>query len=620
MPVTIADCPAEAQMTWIDVAWTAAASASLTLGGVHLFVWFKERTQVARLWFFALSVSVPVFGFIELLAMYASTPAEYVVASRWAQPPLFLIVASMVGFVRSYFGTGRTWLAIATVATRAAALIVNFTSGVSVLHRDVTGLARVELWGGVVVSAPVGTLNPWIVLTVISNALLAAFVIDATMALWRRAGADGRRRATVVGGALLTCIGVAAVMGFFISAGTLRSPTPLTPLFFVVVVAMGYELGLDLLRAVQLSRSLAESERRMDLAAQAAELSFWSWDVRRDRVWTNARGRTQFELDTAGPTTLADLLHRVHPDERESLSTAIREAAAQDKPFERELRLSLPSGNVRWIGLRGQREPDGPAGTVLGVAIDVTVRQRLEREAAQKRSELAHLSRVATLGELSGSLAHEINQPLMGILSNAQAAQRFLAHDSVNLDEVREILADIVEDDKRAGEVIRRLRPLLKKGEVQLETLDVNRLVGDVIRLTRNDLINRDVATNVSLANDLPRVRGDLVQLQQVLLNFIMNACDAMDGQPNPTLLVATRLDDGHCVEVSVKDSGPGVPPADLERIFQPFFTTKDHGTGLGLSVCRTIVNAHGGRIWAQNDPAGGATLRMTLPAMAESK
>ena len=169
---------------------------------------------------------------------------------------------------------------------------------------------------------------------------------------------------------------------------------------------------------------------------------------------------------------------------------------------------------------------------VLVSVVDVTERRSIERATARQRDEIAHLSRVAMLGELSGSIAHEMNQPLMGILSNAQAAQRFLAADDVNLDEVREILDDIVEDDRRAGEVIRRLRALLKRGEVQHAPLDIRNVVDDVLRLTRNDLMNRDVAASAELAPDLPTVLGDRIQLQQVLLNLVINACEAMAGVP----------------------------------------------------------------------------------------
>ena len=253
---------------------------------------------------------------------------------------------------------------------------------------------------------------------------------------------------------------------------------------------------------------------------------------------------------------------------------------------------------------------------------DITERKQAELEIARQRNELTHLSRVNMLGELAGSLAHELNQPLTAILSNAQAAQRFLAHDQPDLNEVRDILVDIVAEDKRAGEVIRRLRPLLKKGEVQRLPLNVNEVVLEALELVRGDLVNHGVAAQTELAPDLPVLHGDRVQLQQVLLNLVMNACDAMAGAARDDRQITIRTDlagDG-LVRVSVVDSGPGIAPDKLEQVFEPFYTTKPHGMGLGLAVCRTIIMAHGGKLWAANNPGRGASFHFALPAMKEEQ
>ena len=229
---------------------------------------------------------------------------------------------------------------------------------------------------------------------------------------------------------------------------------------------------------------------------------------------------------------------------------------------------------------------------------------------------MAHLARVAMLGELSGSLAHELNQPLSAILSNAQAAQRFLARDPPQLDRVTEILADIVKSDKRAGAVITRLRSLLKKEEAQHRPLDMNEVVQEVLALMRSDFLNRQVSVRTELAPQLPAVSGDRVQLQQVLLNLLINGCDAMAGaRAQPDLVVRSESAPGRNVRVSVADRGTGIPLEDLERIFEPFVTTKPQGLGLGLAVCRSIVKAHNGRLWATNNPDGGASVHIELPA-----
>jgi signal transduction histidine kinase len=244
-----------------------------------------------------------------------------------------------------------------------------------------------------------------------------------------------------------------------------------------------------------------------------------------------------------------------------------------------------------------------------------------EQQLQQQRNELAHLSRVATASELSGSLAHELNQPLTAILSNAQAALRFLAHENIDLNEVRDILKDIVEQDNRAGEIIHRLRLLLKKGVVQQQPLDVNDVVQEVLKLIRSDLVNQSVVAHTELATDLPPVKGDRVQLQQVLLNLVMNACDAMNGNApaDRQLVVRTELCADKNVRVSISDRGTGLAPDKLEQVFEPFYTTKTHGLGLGLSVCRTIITAHGGTLWAANGQARGAVFYFTIPALDEA-
>jgi C4-dicarboxylate-specific signal transduction histidine kinase len=220
------------------------------------------------------------------------------------------------------------------------------------------------------------------------------------------------------------------------------------------------------------------------------------------------------------------------------------------------------------------------------------------------------------LGELSGSLAHELNQPLTAILSNAQAALRFLANKTADTEEVREILKDIIDADHRAGETIHRLRLLFKKGEVAHQDVDVNLLVREVLKFLNSDLINNRVSASSELQSDLPMVTIDRVQMQQVLINLIMNACDAMahlNGSPRTLLLCTQRLDDGK-VHLTLRDSGCGISPDWLDQIFEPFVTTKQKGMGMGLAVCRTIVSAHGGKLWATNNADAGATLHVALP------
>ena len=244
-------------------------------------------------------------------------------------------------------------------------------------------------------------------------------------------------------------------------------------------------------------------------------------------------------------------------------------------------------------------------------------RRRSEMEGQRLRQDLAHVGRVSTMGELTASLAHELNQPLTAILSNAQAAQRILASDRADLAEIREILGDIVEDDRRAGEIIHRLRGFLKKSSLELSTLDIGELVSQVARLVGSDAILRNVSIRLELTPGLPPVCGDRVQLQQVILNLLMNGLDAMreSGEGERTLVLRTlRADHPASVVVAVEDSGIGIDEADLEHVFHAFYTTKPEGLGMGLAIARSIVEAHGGRLEARNNPGRGATFSFTVP------
>ncbi|MGZ5060611.1 MAG: MASE1 domain-containing protein [Usitatibacter sp.] len=247
--------------------------------------------------------------------------------------------------------------------------------------------------------------------------------------------------------------------------------------------------------------------------------------------------------------------------------------------------------------------------------------QRMEREAEEQKNRMTHLARVALLGELTGALAHELNQPLTAILANAQATERLLSADTVNVVEMREIVGDIVADDLRAAEVIRRLWKLLKRGETQMQPIDANALAREVLHLVQGDLLGRKIVATARLAEDLPQVRGDRVQLEQVLLNLVTNACDEMAATlpADRHLVLATQTCGLDRIRISISDHGPGVDPALLEALFEPFFTTKPQGLGLGLSVSRSIVTAHHGRIWAENQPGGGATFIVELPASREA-
>jgi len=254
---------------------------------------------------------------------------------------------------------------------------------------------------------------------------------------------------------------------------------------------------------------------------------------------------------------------------------------------------------------------------LLLLAVALEQGERVGRDAHEQRRQLTHLSRVAMLGELSGGIAHELNQPLTAILANAQAGQHFLANKSAPPGALAEILQDIIVADQRAGDVIRRLHTLFKRGETQFVSIDANELVREVLAIVRGDLVMRSVELVTQLGDTLPPVRGDRVELQQVLLNLVMNACEAMSAATPPgsrQLTVRTRIADGGA-RITVTDTGPGFAPEEYEQLFEPFYTTKPQGLGLGLSLSRAIMRAHRGRLWGSGSPGKGASFHILLPA-----
>jgi len=379
-------------------------------------------------------------------------------------------------------------------------------------------------------------------------------------------------------------------------------------------------LVVNRIRRRHAERSLRESEDRVALATDAAQLGVWEIDAATNKVWVSDKVRDLFQITPGTDVDYAAFHERVHPDDRPLRDSAIKRAIETKDGYEIEYRILLPDGTVRWISGRARcmSDGDGRSTRLLGVSMDVTERKQAEKEAMEQRNELFHLSRVASLGQLSSSLAHELNQPLGIILSNAQAAQHMLAADNPDIPELQEILADIVGEDLRAGEVITRLRALLQRGETRLLPVALNGVIEDVLHLLRSDLVARGVTVRTTLAEGLPDVAGDKVQLQQVVLNIITNACDAMaeNLQKDRILRISTNLQ-SDSVRVSIEDQGRGAPGGDVSRIFQPFFTTKSHGLGIGLSICRSIIAAHQGRVWAESNGTRGTTLHLQLQVIA---
>lgn len=375
---------------------------------------------------------------------------------------------------------------------------------------------------------------------------------------------------------------------------------------------------IDITDRKSAEQSLRESEERTLIAATAGNLGFWQRDLRTGTMWLSEHARRIYGLPADSVPMREDMYALKHPEDRERIRAIIDKAVGEREGFEVEFRLVRPNGEVRWISLQGHMRFDqkGDQSYLGGVVVDVTERKQLALAAEEQQKELAHLGRVAMVGELSTALAHELNQPLTAILSNAQAAKRLLAFEPADIDQVREILDDIVRDDARAAEVIRQLRLLIQKADSLFVPLRVSDLVVEALSIVRSELLTRSVSVATDFAPDLPNVTGDRVQLLQVLLNLILNACDAMQDTAfnDRRLSITAHVDDRSRVVISVADHGTGIPKGQLEKVFEAFVTTKSGGLGLGLAICRSIVSAHEGHLWAVNNADGGAIFHLALP------
>jgi PAS domain S-box-containing protein len=640
---------------------------------------------------------------------------------------------------------------------RVLMLIINFALYPNANFREITGVRPVDFLGETV-STPLGVLGPGTTLGQLSSLLMLAFVIDASLVLWRRGGADGRRRAIVVGGSITLFVVLASVLSTLTNLRIIELPFLISFSFLGVIVAMGFELSYDILRAAEMERqlrfsdtALRESEVRMSLAASAGSLGLWIWNIPRDDVWLNDTARALFGITDSKPINFARFRENVHADDRATVLERIECALSRQDEYETEYRITAPNGETRWIAgygrvefdehdkplvmrgvsrditkrklaeeaLResearfrtvadvapvmiwmsgpdkegiffnkgwleftgrtgdqemgegwlkgvhpedlsnclavcgtafGKREPftveyrlrrkdgeyrwlldtgtprfesDGTFLGYIGSCIDIGDRKQAELDHQIQAMELARVGRLAVMGELAASLAHEVNNPLGAMVTNASAGQRLLSQGHLQTEELRDLLADIVADGQRAREVVQGIRNMVRKSEGSHSLVEIKDIVGDLLRIVRADAIARKISLIADDVDPNPGiVLGNPVQLLQVLLNLTMNAFEAvsvMRTEARRVVVQAERVENGK-ICVSVRDTGPGFPDGIADQLFEPFFSTKADGTGMGLAIARSIVEAHGGTLSGENCPDGGALFTICLPEAAEAK
>ena len=373
--------------------------------------------------------------------------------------------------------------------------------------------------------------------------------------------------------------------------------------------------------------AIREREARINLAADSADLAFWIIYPGRKTAWMSDKGRAIYGFDSTTPLTRDLICSRVHADERAAVHAAFDRASTSHGIFESEHRLVLPYGKTRWVIVRGRSLEDehGNLLELIGMTIDISAQKQSELQLQIQREQMAHLNRVALMGEMTASVAHELNQPLTAIANNASAARRFLERGNIDPVMLQQLLQDMVADSQRAGEVIRGIRALVRKENTVRSELNLNAVIADTLRLVRTDIVMRESAVVTELDHNLPQVDASPVQIQQVMLNLIMNALDAVESLPPAERRIiirtaATRSENGVFAEVSVRDFGEGLPKDRPEKVFDHFFSTKQSGMGMGLTIVRSIIETHGGTIRAENLPDCGARFFFRLPAARQQQ
>jgi len=857
-------------MSWATLVWSMDAAFCFTLAGMYLLVWWKQRKGWVHLLFSCSALAAGAIAGFELMSMRAETTAQYGAVLRWAHVPLWVLLVSIVWFVRLYLRAGRPWLAWSICGLRTVVLILNFLFTPNLNFREITSLRHLSWWGGEAVSAPVGVPNPWTLIGQLSVLLLLVFFVDATITVWRR---GERRRALIVGGSSIAFITLALGQSALVIWGVIAWPFFISFPYLGIIAAMGYELSTDLFRAVQLAQrfqaseaALRESEARINLAANAANFGLWLWNIRDDKLSVTEKWRKLFGFTDSEPMSFARLLQIVHPEDRERIKQLVQQMFEHaGGEYESEYRITRPDGSTCWVAGYGSVESDergkpafargvsrditkrkiaeeelresearfrtvadaapvliwmagpdklciffnkgwldftgrklkqelgngwtegvhaddfahcldiyknsfdarqpftmeyrlrrndgeyrwvldsgiphfaddgaflgyigsciditerklaeekfrlvldaapnamimvdsagvisfanAPAATVFGYShseligcnietliperfrdrhpnyrkgfhsepssramgagrdlfgrrkdgsefpvevglnpihtsegffvlasvIDITTRKQAEFEHQRQNMELARVGRVAVMGELAASLAHEVNNPIGAMVANASAGQRLIATGKVEIGELNDLLADIAADGRRAGEIVQSIRNMVRKGKERRSLIEINDTIQDLLRIIHAEAMERDVTVVTEIDSDGCRVMADRVQLLQVLLNLTMNGFEAMSVIRSDARRLRIRADRNENGEIciSVRDSGPGFPGGLVEQLFEPFFSTKAEGTGMGLAIARSIIEAHGGTLSGENCEDGGACFTVCLP------
>ena len=606
-------------MSLLTTIWSMIAGACGVLCFMHLLLWWRDRRQHYFLLSAVMAAASGASALVEMRVMQTTTIPEYAALLRVGNVVIGTMLVAMVWFVRGYLGTGRRWLAGVITALWSTGLVANAFSPASLTFARIDGLDRRTTFWGEDFFLAVGSAHPAKFLSDLASLLIMIYVIDATWRAWRR---GARRSALIVGGSIAFFIVAAGIHTPLVDAGVVATPYMISIAFLAIVLALSYQIADDAARMIRLAREVRAGEQRWRTLIAEVQLAVIEVDPAgrvRDvnpffetltaRAAATVRGRPASSL--------------VAPDEAADPAERFPQATLNDPPPHSRWTVTAGDGDRRTLDWSSVRllDANGAFDGVLSIGADVTDELAARRDLEHTRGRLDRVVRAGMLGELVSALSHELNQPLTAILSNAQTARLYLNHEHPPLDEVQTILERIIRDENRAAAVIERLRGLLARGEVVREDLDLAAVIDDVAALVRSQADHQGVTLDIDAVADLPPVVAGRVEIQQVILNLLLNALRALEDATGDDrrISVTTRGTDGGAM-LTVRDTGPGVAAEQLEHLFEPFQGDRDGHIGMGLTICRRIVEAYGGTIEAANDPDGGAIFTVVLPVAIDAR
>jgi len=570
----------------------------------------------------AMGTGIWSMHYIGMLAFILPIPVAY----HWPTVLLSLFAAILASVIALYVVSRRKM-----GASRAVAGSVLMGAGIASMHY--IGMAAMRL-------AAISRFNPFLVILSVVFAVLISLA-----ALWitfhfrdekTGIGWEKSAGAVVMGAAIPVMHYTGMAAASFTSSGLpadLSNAVSISTLGTAGIAAVTFiVLGLALLTAwvdrqfaaqtlEMQEEKLQRSEAYLAEAQRLSHTGSFGWRPSTGEIlWSDETFRI-FQYDRTTIRTVELILQRIHPEDAGLVKQIIERASHDGKDFDYECRLAMPDGSIKHVHVVARAVRDESGGIeFIGAVTDITDRKQAEEALRQAQADLAHVSRVTTMGELTASLAHEVNQPITAVVADASACLRWLTRDDPDMEEARQSALRIVKDAARAADIISRIRLLFKKSIPQRELVDVNEVIREMIVLLRGEATRYSISIRTELAPDLPQVMGDRVQLQQVMMNLLMNSTDAMkDVDGTRELAITSQPADNEAFVVTVSDTGVGLPLQQADQIFNAFFTTKPHGTGMGLSISRSIVESHGGRLWASGNSPRGASFYFTLPSKVQA-